>query len=160
MMGDMQPYLYRTADYGRTWQRLVGPGTAGVRGYAHVIKEDRVNPNILFLGTEFGLYTSVDGGRSWAQFKPNNMPDGVAVRDIALQDREDDLVLATHGRGIWVVDDIGPLRALTPATLASAAALIPGRPVEQRIESYGGWAEGNATFYGDNPPSGATICRV
>ena len=58
--GDMQPYLYRTADYGRTWQRLVGPGTPGVRGYAHVIKEDRLNPNILFLGTEFGLFMSLE----------------------------------------------------------------------------------------------------
>ena len=157
MYGDMAPYLYRTSDYGRTWQRLVGPGTPGVRGYAHVIKEDRLNPNILFLGTEFGLFMSVDSGRSWAQFKPNNFPDGVAVRDIALQEREDDMALGTHGRGIWVIDDLSPLRQLTPATLASAAALIPGRPVEQRIQGNGGWPEGNATFYGDNPPSGATI---
>ncbi|MFL6764387.1 MAG: sialidase, partial [Sphingomicrobium sp.] len=155
--GDMQPYLYRTTDYGRTWQRLVGPGTPGVRGYAHVIKEDRLNANILFLGTEFGLFMSVNGGQSWAQFKPNNFPDGVAVRDIALQPREDDLVLATHGRGMWVIDDISPLRALTSATLVSNVALIPGRPVEQRIQGNGGWAEGDATFYGDNPPSGATI---
>jgi photosystem II stability/assembly factor-like uncharacterized protein len=155
--GDMAPYLYRTTDYGRTWQRLVGPQTPGVRGYAHVIREDRVNPNILFLGTEFGLFVSLNGGQSWAQFRPNNFPDGLAVRDIALQEREDDLVLATHGRGIWVVDDISPLRALTAQTLASTAALIPGPAVEQRIQSSGGWAEGDATFYGDNPPSGATI---
>jgi photosystem II stability/assembly factor-like uncharacterized protein len=155
--GDMQPYLYRTADYGRTWQRLVGPGTPGVRGYAHVIKEDRLNPNILFLGTEFGLFVSVNGGQSWAQFRPNAFPDGVAVRDIAFQDREDDMVLATHGRGIWVVDDISPLRALSAQTLASAVALIPSRPVEQRIQGNGGWSEGDSTFYGDNPPDGATI---
>ena len=155
--GDMQPYLYRTRDYGRTWQRLVGPGTPGVRGYAHVIKEDRLNPNILFLGTEFGLFVSLNAGQSWAQFKPNNFPDGVAVRDLAIQDREDDLVLATHGRGIWVIDDISPLRALTAQTLASNLALVPSRPVEQRIQGNGGWAEGDATYYGENPPSGATI---
>jgi len=155
--GDTNPYLYRTTDYGRTWQRIVGQGTVGVRGYAHVIKEDRVNPNILFLGTEFGLYVSVNSGQSWAQFKPNNFPDGVAVRDISLQGREDDLVLATHGRGIWVIDDISPLRQLTPDVLASAATLLPGRPVEQRIQGNGGWAEGDASYYGDNPPSGATI---
>jgi photosystem II stability/assembly factor-like uncharacterized protein len=155
--GDMGTYLYRTADYGRTWQRLVSPGTPGVRGYAHVIKEDRLNPNILFLGTEFGLFTSLNGGQSWAQFKPNNFPDGVAVRDIALQPQEDDLVLATHGRGIWVIDDISPLRQLTSATLANAATLLPGRPAEQRIQGNGGWAEGNATYYGENPPGGATI---
>ncbi|MEP7129647.1 MAG: sialidase [Sphingomicrobium sp.] len=155
--GDMTPYLYRTADYGRTWQRLVGPGTPGVRGYAHVIKEDRLNPNVLFLGTEFGLFMSLNGGASWAQFKPNDFPDGVAVRDIALQDRDDDLVLATHGRGIWVIDDISPLRALSAQTLASTAVLIPGRPVEERIQGNGGWAEGDASYAGDNPASGAPI---
>jgi photosystem II stability/assembly factor-like uncharacterized protein len=155
--GDMQPYLYRTTDYGRTWQRLIGPGTPYVRGYAHVIKEDRVNPNILYLGTEFGLFISVNGGQSWAQFKPNDFPDGLAVRDIALQERDDDLVLATHGRGIWVIDDISPLRELNSATLASAAALLPGRPVEQRIQGNGGWAEGDASYAGDNPPGGAVI---
>ena len=155
--GDMQPYLYRTADYGRTWQQLIGPNTPGVRGYVHVIREDRLNPNILYAGTEFGLFVSIDGGRSWAQFKPNDFPDGLAVRDIAIQDRDDDLVLATHGRGIWVVDDVSPIRQLTPATLASAGVLLPGRSVEQRIQGSGGWSEGDATYFGDNPPSGATI---
>ena len=155
--GDMQPYLYRTADYGRTWQRLIGPGTPDVRGYAHVIKEDRDNPNILYVGTEFGLFVSLNSGASWAQFKPSEFPDGLAVRDIALQERDDDLVLATHGRGIWVIDDVSPLRQLSPAVLASNVALLPSRPVEQRIEGNGGWAEGNATFTGDNPPSGAVI---
>jgi photosystem II stability/assembly factor-like uncharacterized protein len=155
--GDMTPYLYRTSDYGRTWQRLVGPGTPGVRGYAHVIKEDRVNPNILFLGTEFGLFVSLNRGQSWAQFKPNDFPDGVAVRDVALQDRDDDLVLGTHGRGIWVIDDISPLRSISAETLASNAVLIPGKPVEQRIQGNGGWAEGDASYSGNNPPSGAVI---
>jgi hypothetical protein len=123
----------------------------------HVIKEDRLNPNILYAGTEFGLFISIDGGRSWAQFRPNEFPDGLAVRDIAIQDRDDDLVLATHGRGMWVIDDVSPIRQLTPATLASAGVLLPGRPVEQRIQGNGGWSEGDATYFGDNPPSGATI---
>ena len=155
--GDMAAYVYRTSDYGRSWQRLVGPGTPGVRGYAHVIKEDRANPNILFLGTEFGLFVSLNGGQSWAQFKPNDFPDGVAVRDIALQERKDDLVLATHGRGIWIIDDISPLRALSAQVLASNVALIPGKPVEQRIQGNGGWAEGDASYAGENPASGASI---
>src|SRR5438067_445940 len=155
--GDMGTYLYRTTDYGRTWQRLIGPGTPGVRGYAHVIKEDRVNPNILFLRTEFGLFMSPNGGQAWPQFKPNDFPDGVAVRDIALQAQADDLVLATHGRGIWVIDDISPLRSLTAQTLASNVTLISGKPVEQRIQGNGGWAEGDASYAGDNPASGAPI---
>src|SRR4030095_14736771 len=113
--------------------------------------------NILFLGTEFGLFMSLNGGQSWAQFKPNNFPDGEAVRDIALQAQADDLVLATHGRGIWVIDDISPLRSLSAQLLASNVALVPSAPVEQRIQGNGGWAEGDATFSGDNPPSGAVI---
>jgi len=155
--GDMTPYLYRTTDYGRTWQRLVGPDTQAVRGYAHVIKEDRLNRNILYLGTEFGLFISLNAGQSWAQFKPSNFPDGLAVRDIAIEDREDDLVLATHGRGIWVIDDVSPLRQLTAKTLASTAVLLPSGPIQQRLQGNGGWAEGDASYAGDNPQGGATI---
>lgn len=154
--GDMAPYVYKTSDYGKTWKPLIGPRTEGVRGFAHVVKEDRVDPNILFVGTEFGLFVSLDGGDHWAQFKPNNFPD-VPVRDLAFQDRDDDLVLATHGRGIWIVDDLSPLRALTPAKLAATAVLIPGPTVQQRIEGNGGWAEGDATYAGENPPDGAVI---
>jgi len=153
--GDMNPYVYRTRDFGRTWTQLIGPSTPGIRGYAHVVKEDPVDPNILFVGTEFGLYASLDGGRSWSQFKPDNFPP-VAVRDLAFG-RGDDLVLATHGRGIWIIDDISPLRSLTPQTLASTVALIPGGPVQQRIEAFGGWSEGDASYAGENPPSGAVI---
>jgi photosystem II stability/assembly factor-like uncharacterized protein len=153
--GDQGTYVYRTSDYGRSWQQLIGPNTPGVRGYAHVVREDPVDPNILFVGTEFGLFASVDGGRSWAQFKPDNFP-AVAVRDLAFG-RGDDLVLATHGRGIWIIDDISPLRHLTPQVLASNVSLIPGGPVQQRIEGFGGWAEGDASYAGENPPSGAVI---
>jgi photosystem II stability/assembly factor-like uncharacterized protein len=153
--GDMTPHVYRTGDYGRTWTPLIGPGTANVRGYVHVVKEDPIDPNILFVGTEFGLFASLDGGRTWADFKPDNFPD-VAVRDMAFG-RGDDLVLATHGRGIWIIDDISPLRKLTSDTLASTVALIPGAPVQQRIRGNGGWAEGDASYAGENPPSGAVI---
>ena len=93
----------------------------GVRGYAHVIKEDLVQPNLLFLGTEFGLFVSIDGGKAWAQFKGSRFP-AVAVRDLAIQPRENDLVLATHGRGIWIIDDITPLRALTADLLKQEAS--------------------------------------
>ena len=154
--GDMTPYLFRTADGGRTWRRLIGPETPGVRGYAHVVKEDRTDPALLYVGTEFGLFVSKDAGATWAQFKPTGFP-AVAVRDIALPAGRDDLVLATHGRGIWIVDDVGPLRALDPARLASTVSLISSGPVEQRIEGQGGWPEGDATFAGDNPADGAVI---
>jgi len=81
----MAPYVFRTTDYGKTWTPLVTPQESkGVRGYAHVVKEDLVKPNLLFLGTEFGLFVSIDGGKSWAQFKGNHFP-AVAVRDLGIQ---------------------------------------------------------------------------
>jgi photosystem II stability/assembly factor-like uncharacterized protein len=154
--GDMGTYLYRTADYGKTWTALVSPQTAGVRGYAHVVREDTLSPNLLFLGTEFGLWISVDAGQSWAAFKPGNFP-AVAVRDMVVQGRDSDLVVATHGRGIWIVDDLTPLRNLSERTFASDVTFLPGRPVQQRIRGNGGWADGDAAYSGDNPPDGAVI---
>src|ERR1700678_3316605 len=120
--GDMKPYAYKTTDYGQTWTALVAQESGG-RGYAHVIKEDTVDRNVLFLGTEFGLWISVDGGQRWAQYKGSDFP-AVAVDDIAVHARESDLVLATHGRGIWIVDDISPLRALTPEVMTKEATLL------------------------------------
>jgi photosystem II stability/assembly factor-like uncharacterized protein len=155
--GDMTPYVFKTTDYGKTWTPLVSAEDAkGVRGYAHVIKEDLVKPDLLFLGTEFGLWASIDGGKNWAQFKGNHFP-AVAVRDLAIQPRDNDLVLATHGRGIWIIDDITPLRALTPDLLKQEVAFVSARPVQQRIEGSGGWANGDAVFIGDNPPDAAVI---
>ncbi|MEP6808919.1 MAG: sialidase [Chthoniobacterales bacterium] len=155
--GEMTAYVYRTTDFGKTWTPLVTPQElSGVQGYAHVIKEDTVKPNILFLGTEFGLYVSIDTGKTWAQFKGGRFP-AVAVRDLAIQARDNELVLATHGRGIWIVDDITPLRALTPELLGQEAAFVAAKPVQQRIQGNGGWANGAAVFTGDNPPDAAVI---
>jgi photosystem II stability/assembly factor-like uncharacterized protein len=153
--GDIKPYVYKTTDYGQTWTALPVE-ESGVRGFAHVIKEDAVSRNLLFLGTEFGLWISIDGGQRWAQYKGSNFPD-VPVDDIALQARESDLVLATHGRGIWIVDDISPLSALTPEVMTNEATLIPGRPSIQYFDVYGGWSEGDETFNGRNRPSEAQI---
>src|SRR5213082_660301 len=155
--GDMTPYAFRTTDFGKTWTPLVTAQDAkGIRGYAHVIKEDVVKPSMLFLGTEFGLYVSIDGGKGWAQFKGGRFP-AVAVRDLAIHPRDNDLVLATHGRGIWIIDDITPLRALTPDLLKQEVAFVSARPVQQRIEGSGGWANGDAVFIGQNPPDAAVI---
>lgn len=152
--GDMKPYAYKTTDYGKTWAALPVQDS-GVRGYAHVIREDSVNSNLLFLGTEFGLWISVDGGQHWAQYKGSNFP-AVAVRDIAVQARESDLVLATHGRGIWVIDDISPYRALTPDLMAKEAVLLPGRTI-QYFDTFGGWSEGDETFSGRSRSTDAQI---
>jgi photosystem II stability/assembly factor-like uncharacterized protein len=153
--GDMKPYVYRTTDYGQTWTQLPAQ-ESGVRGFAHVIKEDTVNRNVLFLGTEFGLWISVDGGQHWGQYKGTDFP-AVAVDDIGLQARESDLVLATHGRGIWIVDDISPLRALTPDVMSKEATLLPGRPSIQYFDVFGGWPEGDESFHGRTRPGDAQI---
>jgi len=155
--GDMAPYVYVTSDYGKSWRPLLSAqDSKGVRGYAHVIKEDTVASQLLFLGTESGLWVSVDGGAHWAQFKGGHLP-AVAVRDLAVQPRDNDLVLATHGRGIWIVDDITPLRQLTPQFASQEAAFVSARPAQQRIEANGGWVNGAAAFVGDNPARGAVI---
>jgi photosystem II stability/assembly factor-like uncharacterized protein len=153
--GDMRPYVYKTTDYGQTWTQLVAP-VSNVRGYAHVVKEDLVNQDLLFVGTEFGLWVSLDGGRQWAQYKGGDFPN-VAVRDLAIHPRDKDLVIATHGRGIWIIDDLTPLRALTPELLAKEAAFIEARPTVQRMPASGGWASGDAVFAGDNPTDEAVI---
>jgi photosystem II stability/assembly factor-like uncharacterized protein len=153
--GDLTPWVYKTTDYGKTWKRIVAPAQ-GVTGYAHVIREDSVEKNLLFVGTEFGLWISTDGGATWARFQGSDFP-AVAVRDLVVQPRESDLVIATHGRGIWIIDDITPLRALSAQTLAKQTAFLPGRPVQQRMSLTGGWVEGDAQFVGPNPPSGAVL---
>ncbi len=153
--GDLNPWAYRTTDYGQTWTRIVAP-TQGVRGYAHTLREDPVAANVLYLGTEFGLWISSDAGTSWAQFTGSNFP-AVAVRDLAFQQRDGDLVIATHGRGIWIIDDLSALRALTPEVLASEVSFLPSRPAQQRLDGSGGWPEGDASFSGQNPAPGAVI---
>lgn len=153
--GDMRPFVYRTIDFGKTWVPLVredGP----MRGFAHVVKEDLVDKDLLFVGTELGLWISLDGGAQWAQYKGGELPY-VPVRDLAIHPRDHDLVIATHGRGIWIIDDITPLRALTPAALAKEADFIQAKPAVQRLTANGGWANGDAAFVGANPTEEAVI---
>lgn len=155
--GDMGPMLYKTTDYGASWQALVTPQQPKtVRGYAHVLREDPVKRGLLYAGTEFGLWISLDDGGHWAQFKGGDFP-AVAVRDLVVQPRDHDLVLATHGRGIWIVDDVTPLRALTPETMQQEAAFLPNRPQQQRINTFGGWPEGDASYAGANASNDVII---
>src|SRR5438105_2292122 len=129
--GDTTPWVYRTTDFGKSWKRIVSP-EQGVRGYAHVIKEDAVRSTLLFVGTELGLWISSDGGGSWAEFKGGDFPS-VAVREVQVHPRDHDLVLATHGRGIWIVDDLTPLRELTREELQRDGVFLPGRSAQQRM---------------------------
>ncbi|HTM58033.1 MAG TPA: hypothetical protein VL123_06430 [Candidatus Udaeobacter sp.] len=151
-LGDMKTYVYSTSDYGKTWKALATPD---LRGYAHTVKQDLVNPNLLFLGTELGLFISVDGGAQWAQFK-GNLPN-VAVRDLAIHPRDQDLLIATHGRGIYILDDLTPLRALTHDVLTADVTMLPSRPSVLGIPASEQRFDGDATFDGDSPGDHANI---
>jgi hypothetical protein len=153
MAGDMKTYVFRTSDFGRTWAPLA---TDDTQGFAHVVKEDTVSKDLLFLGTEFGLFVSLDGGRQWARFTGGDFPR-VAVRDIAVHPRDHDLVLATHGRGVWIVDDITSLRALTPEVLAAEAAFVRSSPPMQTIPGGEFGFGGDAEFVGRPESENAQI---
>jgi hypothetical protein len=124
-------------------------------GYAHVVREDLVNTNLLFVGTEFGLFISIDGGGHWAQFK-GSLPN-VAVRDIAIQKRESDLILATHGRGIYILDDLTPIRALTPELLAKDLVMLPSRASVLALPAGEQRFDGDSEFRGPTLPEAAAI---
>lgn len=157
MEGDMQPYLQRSDDYGKSFTPLLSnKAPKGVRGYVHVVKDDPVAANVLYVGTEFGLFVSIDSGATFAEYKGSNFPS-VAVRDLVIHPRDHDLVLATHGRGIWIMDDLTPLRALTPEIMRNKVSFLPTRPIQQRISSFGGGTGGDNKFTGANPEGGAWI---
>ena len=104
--GDFKPYIYKSTNRAATWTSIAGDLPAN--GPRLSFAEDHVNPNLLFVGTEFGLFFTVDGGKKWIRLR-TNLPT-IAVRDLAIQERENDLVLATFGRGFYVLDDYSPLR--------------------------------------------------
>jgi photosystem II stability/assembly factor-like uncharacterized protein len=146
-LDDTHPYLFKTADFGRTWQRLDGRLPQGV--YLHSVREDPAKRGMLYLGTERGVAFSRDGGATWHPLKVN-LPT-VAVHDLVV--KGDSLVLATHGRSMWIFDDLPALRELTPEATKGAAHLFPA-PDAVSWSYSGGPAD---RFAGENPPQGAAI---
>lgn len=152
-VGNMGVYVYKTNDFGKNWSLITDEN---IEGYTHKIIEDLVDEDLLFLGTEFGLYVSFDGGTQWVRFK-GNLPK-VSVRDLVIQEREEDLVIATHGRGIMVIDDISPLRSITPELLQQDVAFLEMKPF--LISSPTGFEQtflGDGEFVGPNPTQTAEI---
>ncbi len=152
--GDMTTYLYRTTDGGKQWEEITDDNVAG---YALSVRQDLVNPNLLFLGTEFGLYISLDGGASWAPFR-NNLPM-VGIRDMVIQPREADLVMGTHGRGIIVLDDLEALRQITPDVAKEKFIFLEFPPAELGGGTGIGMGDfsGSGTFVGPNKARAARI---
>ncbi|HYO14412.1 MAG TPA: glycosyl hydrolase [Thermoanaerobaculia bacterium] len=153
-LGDMKTYVYKTADFGATWTQL-GGDTLKDAGYAHVVRQDPANPDLLFVGTELGLYVSVDGGARWARFT-GKLPR-VAVRDLAIHPRESDLIVATHGRGVFIVDDITPLRKLTREALEADVVMLDARPSPMVIPAAVQDFPGDDEFVGLNPEEAGII---
>ncbi len=152
-MNDMKPYIYKTTDFGKNWTSITTPE---IIGFARNIQEDFVNPNLLFLGTEFGLYITLDGGESWSKFT-NNVP-AVAIHFIDLQKRTNDLVLGTHGRGVIIIDDISPLRQVNPEVLTKKLHFFDTEPTVMVDQSgFSGRFGSETEFVGQNPSSAAQI---
>lgn len=156
--GDLKPYLFVSNDQGNTWQ----PITTGLsdRQIAWSIVEDSRMPELLFVGAETGIFVTLDGGKQWIAMK-GGLPT-IAFRDIVVQEQQDDLVCGSFGRGIYILDDYSPLRAISKALLESDGAFLPGGPAMQYpVESpLGGWgkaSQGHAYYTGENPAYGATI---
>ncbi len=151
--GDKTPYLYKTTDLGKTWTAV---NTEGIPSYALSVREDLVNPDLLFLGTELGLYISLDGGTEWTRFE-NNVPQ-VGIRDMVIHPRDHSLVLGTHGRGVIIIDDISPWREFSPAIAGEKLHFFESRPTVLRDPGNGGgWFGGSGNFTGPNPNTAAKI---
>jgi len=152
---DLKPYVFVTHDFGKTFQSITGNLPA--YGNVQVIREDPKNKDLLYVGTEFGLFVSLDAGKGWQKFM-NNYPT-VRTDDILVHPRENDLIVASHGRSVWIADDITPLQQLTPAVRESDAALFDIRPAvawlndQQNNQQVGG----QKVFVGENAPRGAAI---
>ena len=156
-MGDFKPYLLKSTDRGKTWTSIAGDLPA--RGSVWTVAQDHVNPSLLFAGTEFALYFTIDGGRKWIQL--SSLPV-IAVRDIALHKRENDLVVATFGRGFYILDDYTPLRIVKPEMLEQEVAFYPVKPAAMYIEaSPMGVRErgfqGSSFYIAPNPPFGSVF---
>lgn len=151
---DFNVYLFMTTDYGATWKPIAN-GMPQNNGTVNVIREHPRNPNLLFVGTEYGAYVSFDRGAHWHRLK-SNLPT-VPVDDIAIHPRENDLIFGTHGRSIWVLDDITALEELNDKVLSRGLHLFDIRPATAwRLSQHKG-STGHKRFIAQNPPYGALI---
>src|SRR5919205_312516 len=153
-LDDRRPYVYKTTDGGRTFQNITGNLPANA--YVHVVREDPKNARLLYAGTELGLYVSYTGGSNWTSLALKNLPV-VAVHDIIVHPRENDLIIATHGRSIYVLDDATPVQQLTPDVAREDVHLFDPRPALRYATRMTRYGVGDKAFAGQNPPYGALV---
>lgn len=154
MLDDYKPYVFKTTDGGKSFTNITGnlPSSA----YVHVLKEDPKNTGLLYAGTELGLFATYDGGKTWVELGLKNLPR-VAVHDIFVHPRENDLILATHGRGFWILDDATAIQQMNADIAAKDATLFDVRPAIRFTTRFTRYGIGDKPFAGPNPPSGAII---
>ena len=152
---DFHPYIFKTTDFGKTFTNI--SGNLPQDDYLWVVKEDPKNPELLYVGGELGIHVSFTGGNQWVSLHLKNLPP-VAVRDIVIHPRENDLIIGTHGRSIWILDDASPLQQMNAQVLSESAHLFAMRPA-LRFDGGGGGigSGGNKPFVGSNPPYGAPV---
>ncbi len=150
---DFNNYIYKTTDYGKSWTSVEGDLPAN--RVARTLREDPRNPNVLYLGTEIGLFYSNNGGNNWVELK-SNMPT-LPFNDLVIQARDNDLVLGTHGRGVWILDNINALQEMTPDVLSKQAALFSIGDAEMINYNREGAHTGDMYYRGENPEFGAAI---
>ena len=150
---DFTPYVYKTTDKGHTWVSIAG--NLPKKGTVHSIQQDYVNPDLLFAGTEFGFFFTIDGGNIWVQLK-SGMPT-IPVRDIAIQKRESDLAIATFGRGFYILDDYTPLRTSKKELLDKEAFIFPIKDALMFPQTGGRGQSGSTPFVAKNPEFGAVF---
>ncbi|MFL6230875.1 MAG: WD40/YVTN/BNR-like repeat-containing protein [Pyrinomonadaceae bacterium] len=154
MLDDFRPYVYKSTDGGKTWRNIAGDLPASA--YVHVLREDPKNQNLIYAGTELGIFASYTGGRDWVPLRLKNLPT-VAVRDIKIHPRDNDIVIATHGRSLYVFDDATPIQQMTPQVRAEDVHLFDVRPALRYSQMMTRYGISDKPFTGQNPPYGALI---
>lgn len=150
---DFKPYILKSTDKGRSWKPI--NGNLPENGTVHTIEQDFKRPELLFVGTEFSVFFSIDGGKIWTKLS-SGLP-AIAVKDMVIQERESDLVLATFGRGFYILDDYSPLRILTKELYDSTAFIFPVKDALMYTMKRGKYGQGSMPYYGKNPDFGAVF---
>ncbi len=154
MFDDLDPYVFKTTNFGQSWTNVTGNLPKG--GYVHVLREDPKNPQLVYAGTELGFYGSYENGKNWTRLHLKNLPT-VAIHDIIIHPRDNDIILGSHGRGLWVLDDATPLQRTHSQILEKSVHLFEVRPSLRFRSSDSVYGFGEKPYRAPNPPYGALI---